>query len=321
LDEQTIHRNILRNKINKRSNVKECFCFDQGGCNKVIVHSHTLQENGVLDLIEEDIDSNMKLFSFDNFSLRNEEMLQELEAIGKAKAVTFTGFCGNHDNDLFKPIENGKEFNVDSIEHCFLQSLRSLARFFYRLKKSINVFHDEKYLEMLTLNQLALNENRIKSLKRRESSLNLARKIFLKGVKENDFSRFEFIHFRLKMRIKLATATVQFIPPSNKSFFIYSAIPSSNSISIIFAALKRDRNAINHLRKLKIIMSKRNVQPILSFYLLNSSTVLAPSLWNSINFDAQKLLINILTNNQLLHMYNKNIFNVDFKFLNLFKAT
>ncbi len=41
---------------------------------------------------------------------------------GRKEATVFTGFCGYHDNELFKPIENN-EFN-SSDEHVFLYTYR-----------------------------------------------------------------------------------------------------------------------------------------------------------------------------------------------------
>lgn len=49
------------------------------------------------------------------------------EKVGRNNASTFTGLCGNHDADIFRPIDT-KPLSVDDKEQLFLIAYRSVTR-------------------------------------------------------------------------------------------------------------------------------------------------------------------------------------------------
>jgi hypothetical protein len=51
------------------------------------------------------------------------------ELVGLNFASTFTGFCSNHDGQLFSPVEN--KIFVTQQEQCFLLGYRAIARELY----------------------------------------------------------------------------------------------------------------------------------------------------------------------------------------------
>ena len=67
---------------------------------------------------------------------------------GRKEATVFTGFCGYHDYELFKPIEN-YDFD-DSDKHVFLYTYRTFA-LCYERKQLLELTEDERvtYLHKL----------------------------------------------------------------------------------------------------------------------------------------------------------------------------
>lgn len=52
------------------------------------------------------------------------------ERVGKNKATTFTGLCSQHDNEIFRPIDDGVP-NFSDLSHLFLLAYRAVLREFH----------------------------------------------------------------------------------------------------------------------------------------------------------------------------------------------
>ena len=70
------------------------------------------------------------------------------QRLGVNRASTFTGFCSNHDNAIFAPLE--KTPFVGTPEQCFLLAYRALARELH-LKQSILAYWDDRLRKQTTL--------------------------------------------------------------------------------------------------------------------------------------------------------------------------
>src|SRR5690554_3637675 len=103
----------LKKKIEKLN--RPCYIE---GCDKHSTFNHLLQKNGILSQIEDD--KHIYLLVYNNFY--NPPIL--IEKKGVNKQFGFYGFCENHDNDLFKPIE-GNFIDFKSYLHQLLFSLRT----------------------------------------------------------------------------------------------------------------------------------------------------------------------------------------------------
>lgn len=75
------------------------------------------------------------------------------EELGINRASTFTGFCSNHDNAIFAPLE--KAAFTGTREQCFLLAYRALARELH-LKQSILEFWDARLRKTQPASGLAL---------------------------------------------------------------------------------------------------------------------------------------------------------------------
>ena len=120
-------------KITKDINLKvfkqqrECFI---DGCNKMAVKCHLLQRNGILNHI------------ISNGHLHEVSYLQypkghyTIKRIGWKDALTFYGFCAEHDSGIFEPIEK-KSIDFSDYRNCLLLSFRPLV-YEYRLKEIVS---------------------------------------------------------------------------------------------------------------------------------------------------------------------------------------
>lgn len=108
----------LFNTIRKESKIKECFYFDHTKCSDTIIKAHSIQKNKILNRISE----NGMVVAFDSSRLP----FIDIKELGKSKASVFTGFCGYHDNELFKEIEN-KSYENTPLQN-FLYAYRAFAK-------------------------------------------------------------------------------------------------------------------------------------------------------------------------------------------------
>lgn len=125
---------------------KECFHKDKN-CSSKIIKAHSIQENRYLKEIS--VDGQVLSFNFISFSEKFEVSLKE---IGKGKASIFTGFCKDHDNVIFKPIESNNEYEKYNKEQEFIFAYRALAWFYYAKRVEYNIY--KKSYEMFSSNDL-----------------------------------------------------------------------------------------------------------------------------------------------------------------------
>lgn len=104
----------------------------QGDCTGNIIKAHTVPRSSSLSKIARDGHVYAFVLNMENLTRNNGKIVPEL--LGVKKASTFSGFCSNHDNAIFEPIEN-HEFN-GSPEHCFLLGYRAIARELYTKESS-----------------------------------------------------------------------------------------------------------------------------------------------------------------------------------------
>lgn len=92
-------------------------------CEGTPIKSHTVQRAGGLSAIAEGGHVISIKLAFENIFKNSGKLIPE--KIGVRFASTFSGFCGRHDSELFRPLEHG---SVDfTAENFFLLSLRSIA--------------------------------------------------------------------------------------------------------------------------------------------------------------------------------------------------
>ncbi|WP_052728372.1 hypothetical protein [Domibacillus tundrae] len=120
-------------KLKNQSLWKGCF-HENSDCSKEIIKAHSIQNNRILNYISED--GNVLMFGPElNNSL---DLKTTMKPQGRKKATTFTGFCGKHDSDLFRPIEY-TEYVPGNKEQEFLFAYRALAKEYHAKKSTAEI--------------------------------------------------------------------------------------------------------------------------------------------------------------------------------------
>lgn len=107
----------FKNFIYKTQSEKFSRCFFSDKCQAKAIKAHSIQNKGVLEELAENGHVIMPQI------IQNLDNIPRLEfnEVGKNKATTFTGLCKQHDNMLFKPIDDNP-FDPSDEEHLFLLS-------------------------------------------------------------------------------------------------------------------------------------------------------------------------------------------------------
>lgn len=180
-------------KLWKKSHIKQCLHPIQENCSEKIIKAHSIQNNKILKELSDDGILMMPLAKPDN-------PFQAMTSWGRGQATIFTGFCGYHDNELFKPIEN-YNFNK-SLEHVFLYTYRALAADYQKKQEAIK-FSQMLYYEKPSLmrgNQPNLFSGFLYSV----NDYAEEKLLFDEAIKTKDYDILDFIIWEFPQKIKFA---------------------------------------------------------------------------------------------------------------------
>ncbi|MFC1864488.1 YecA family protein [Chloroflexota bacterium] len=116
--------------------VKECLVPEslKSECSGPIVNAHTVPRSESLLKIARDNHVYSLVLDLENRAKYKGRA--EPELVGIKKASTFSGFCSNHDNSIFAPIER-RPF-IESPEQCFLLAYRAVAMELFKKKAALS---------------------------------------------------------------------------------------------------------------------------------------------------------------------------------------
>ena len=145
MNQENLDRKIriqkIQSELRGKARISECFHYNKDECKGKIKKAHSIQRNGRLSLLEEDVNGNEMLYSFTEIESDSSGNGLFLKPIGKGIASTFMGFCDFHDSTLFSPIENDPY--EDTEEHWFLHSYRAFAIMQHRKTEQIKAFESD----------------------------------------------------------------------------------------------------------------------------------------------------------------------------------
>ncbi|WP_073007618.1 YecA family protein [Clostridium amylolyticum] len=142
--------------IKKDSRIKQCLYPDNSSCSERIIGAHSIQNNKILKRISTKGEVYMPC-------PKNDNPFEFMPKWGRKQATVFTGFCGYHDNEVFKPIEN-EEFDKSEL-HIFLYIYRCFAIEYHKKMEVIN-------MELILTDKLP---SRIKGIQENFSGFELAK--------------------------------------------------------------------------------------------------------------------------------------------------
>ena len=186
-----ITSNKIQKIIKKDTLFKSCFHKDEN-CKGKIIKAHSIQNNRVLNAISD----NGHIISIKHQSFGSEYPL-DYDEIGRKIASTFPGFCSNHDDKIFKPIEQ-HDYEYENLEQEFIYAYRALAREYcikYQAKKMT-----ENMINFKSKNNKLFNSLEKKDKYFINNSLKNIVKPFLIGT-NNSFKLLE--NFRIRFNINL----------------------------------------------------------------------------------------------------------------------
>lgn len=307
------------------SKIKECFHYDKKNCFGKIKSAHSLQKNGVLDILEYEINKNKVVYSF----LHPKPIGEGFIPLGKKECSTFFGFCDYHDSTLFAPIENF-EIDLRSDEHCFLLCYRTFSKE-YHSKIEANKGYKTNYLYNLPENQIFKNqmidgnELGLRDLKIIKDKLNDI-------LAKEKYDNLEYFKYILPYTIPIACSAS--ITPSfsysgkllNKSDDIndiyenimITVIPSNKETNIVFGYFLEDEKSSLYIEELKLLPKKELENAITSILIGDiENTFISPIIWERMSKDEQSFLMQelIFTSPFILPIFEDSFFKSS---LNLF---
>lgn len=168
-----------------------CLHYSNGDrCNEII-SAHSIQKGGQLSHIAEE--GHVYRLSADLSVLQKTKGVPALKKVGVNRESTFAGFCKDHDNKLFEPIDN---FPLAPIkEQIALYAYRSLCREYFVKENAVSVL-----TKMKDHPELDESTRRFLSASQVGHSLGFAglkhhKSIFDAALSDNNFEQFEFTYF------------------------------------------------------------------------------------------------------------------------------
>jgi hypothetical protein len=287
--ERNIEFSRLKSRITKNATLKECLLRGSfNDCSDDIINAHSLQRMGALARIEYKVGSNVGVYTLTETQLNTVTGEIELKLIGKKDASTFFGFCGYHDSELFKPIEQNPDLiDLGSPEHCFLFSFRAFAISYHRKKEVINLFSKrDEPIRTWIRNYYGFSD--IKSYlelsKIGLQDLNRYKGILFKALKNRQYGSLDYLIRELDYTVPVAMSmmtTPPFLfsglpintnpdPDYQYSDILTTVIPLGSRSLIILAAFPNDPYGKEFLTELED-MSDIEFQKALTWHILTTS--------------------------------------------------
>lgn len=300
-NEDQIDFNKKLSQIKKARTIKECFHHKKEECNGDIKQSHSIQRNGRLSIIEDEIEGNKMLFTFTNFQIGTDKFIKNLRPIGKGVASTFFGFCDYHDTVLFSEIENKGFNNCD--KHCFLHSYRSFAHSYHTKKEEkkgrekddpLNSNYPDRFKDgWITGNNYAIND------------LNIYKQDLDFWIENKVYDQLEYFTVILPDLYPVACSSlispfysIKGVSMNNHtnpnipwSPIMLTVLPDFTQTIVIFACFPNDEKGIdflNELNELGDYQFKKTLTSILIFFAEN--TFFSPLVWKKLGKRNQRIL-------------------------------
>lgn len=283
----------------KKTDFKTCIYPDNSKCKGGIINAHTLQNNYVLSQLSVDEHVIVSVPVVDKFGVKI-----EFKRISKNKATTFMGFCKEHDDKIFAPIE--KKCYTGEKQQNFLFAYRAFAQEYHKKMRMMTS------LKNIVKNKPSLTkiEDFVANYRLRELDIfdiKEYKKIFDKSLIEENYDILESITFKLDKQYDFAVTTMFTLSTDiegnclndiysyafvrMKSCFI-TIIPLGGETLILLSWLKEDssifeeyKKQLNNLTEDQLKIYINNLIPMYT-----ENIVLSPRLWEKLTPYSRKEL-------------------------------
>lgn len=311
-----------RLKFKHDSKIKECFSSDIGNCNGKIKDAHSLQKNGVLNILEHELNKNKVVYSFLHPKLEGYMMFNGFEPLGKKECSTFHGFCDFHDTTIFSPIENN-QINIESDEHCFLLCYRAFAKEFHAKIEVSKGFKTN--IEFNRPQNKDMQEDLIEGSEIAIREMNIIKDKLNHLLSNRIFNGLEYLSYTVPYCVPIACAAS--ITPSysysgkilNKSEdphdayqnIMLTVLPTKEETHVLMGCFSDDSRSIlfiDELEQLPYIKLENALTSILIGDVEN--TFISPILWNRMNKREKEFLMQeiTMTSPMIMTMFEDSFF-------------
>lgn len=309
MDEKVIEFNKGISEFKRKSRIKECFYHKKEECEGDIKQSHSIQKNGRLSILEEEVNGNNSIYTFTSFTTSANRFVETLDPIGKSKASTFFGFCDHHDTKLFSDIENF-EFD-ESNKHLFLHSYRSFAHSYHRKHEELRWLESDS--EIIDKMPGPILGQRKKGVQMGIQDMNSKKKNLDELIENEKYNGLSYLYDEFPNAYPIACSTAitpdytySGIPFNNhtdpdKKFspILLTVLPDKNSTIVILACFPDDELAMIFLDELDDLYPHHFKKAITSLMITYAeNTFFSPSFWKSLGKKKQRTLLDEIEENQ-----------------------
>ena len=295
----------------RKGRIKKCFYC---GTESDIIPSHSVSEKRCLSLLKEFVGGEKGLYGFKHLELSETNWFDpynsvNFEIVGTKKASTFKGFCKEHDQKLFKLLDDF-DFDETSMECKFLHCYRAFA-------KAIHTKNEE----LKSCNEDSIYKEQYKTyITERKEDIEIGLHLDLcdykclmnEWLKNKDYTQLE--HFCIRTSKFHPIASASFCQPTftinnNRindyknvkvplNHFFINIIPEKGWTDILLSCFKNQPSSIKFLSELKEVykVDKERFGTFLTTLLVfhTENTFMAPSLIESLpDLSKRNLLLNL----------------------------
>ena len=261
INERKIEFSKFVSEMRKKTRISECLCPRKIECSEKIIKAHSIQNNRILNKISVD----GKIMQFD---ATDAIFTNDLSKVGRKAATTFTGFCGFHDNELFKSIEL-KDYESDNKEQEFFFAYRCLARELHIKKQSKKLFTELMSRSPNNPNFKWMQEGTINAIKEL-TNLNYR---FHQDTMNKRFELIETKKIELKKQYSIAVCSIfspeydlkgnkvnsleDFSKPTKKLFL--TIFPQNGSTIVLMSCIKEDNSLLEFLDEQLLALQENEI--------------------------------------------------------------
>jgi hypothetical protein len=321
--------NFLANykSLKKQSKIKQCLHPDKNRCSEKVIGAHSIQNNEILKRIADDGMLYMPYPKVDNpFEIATKW--------GRKEATVFTGFCGYHDNELFKPIEN---YDFDySDRHMFLYTYRAFALCYQRKQENIKYVQGifSKTPSIINLSEF---EDIFKGDKLAINDLEKPKVIFEKAILKDEYDVLTSVVWKFEKVINFAASGFTVLTKDLKGRAIqdlmnfnvqmkhvfFTVFPEGDNSYCILSWLKEENDIFEEYRKQLLELTEAERKTYLNnlIPMESENIVIKPSSWDAMDKQQQEEFGMLIWNfGQLYEMMSEEPYNMlEEKSFNLFE--
>ncbi len=305
------NHNRIYSDFQHKGRINRCFYC---GTEENIIESHSISEKKCLSLLVESIESQNGVYGFKHLRLSyanwyNPYCFANFEVVGTKKASTFKGFCGTHDRELFKLLDDSN-FDESSMKCKFLHCYRAFSKAVHTKNEELKSCKEESTYKEYNKTYIAARKEDA------EIGLYLDLwgydELMNEWLRNEDYTHLEHVCFRTNKFHPIASASLcqpTFTINNNRlndykrtdiplNHLFINIVPEVDCTYILVSCFKNQPNSIEFLHELKEVYKgdKERFGTFLTTLLVfhTENTFMAPSLINSLpDWRKRQLLLNL----------------------------